>query len=158
MKNQKVIIVVAGIVLLALAGVGYYTLSVNKSSKPPQAPQLQELQKEKEETISTLSPEDIGLTLTAGVDKKRVIMEIANTATISSLDYELSYTSRGDIPRGVIGNIEVTSKDKLIKKELVLGTCSDVCHYDEEVSDIKLILKVTKTDSKVYSVEKTLET
>ena len=59
--------------------------------------------------------------------------------------------------RGAIGNIEVKSKDKLIKKEIVLGTCSDVCHYDLEVSDIKLILKVTKTDGKVYQSQKTLE-
>lgn len=155
MKNQKIIIV-GGLVLLILVGAGYFISSANKSSKPPQTPQLQEEKKE-EETISTLSPEDIGLTLTAGVDKKRVIIEITNTATISSLDYELSYTSKGDIPRGVIGNIEVTSKDKLIKKDLVLGTCSDVCHYDEDVSNIKLIVKVTKTDNKVYQVEKILE-
>ena len=152
MKNQKVIIGAILITLIIFGG-GYYVLSAKKTSPEPVTVEPQKT----EEIISTISPEDLGLTLTAGVDKKRVIMEIINLNDLSSLDYELSYTSKGNIPRGVIGNIEVKQKDKMIKKEIVLGTCSDVCHYDLEVSNIKLILKVTKTDGKVYQLQKTLE-
>ena len=152
MKKQKVIIFIIAIVLVVLGG-GYYLLSTNEVTPKPVIAEPQKT----EDTILTISPEELGLTLTAGVDKKRVIMEITNLKDLSSLDYELSYTSKGNIPRGAIGNIEVKSKDKLVKKEIVLGTCSDVCHYDLEVSDIKLILKVTKTDGKVYESQKTLE-
>ena len=106
------------------------------------------------EEILTLSPEDIGLSLTMGSDGKRVIMEITNTEGLTSIEYQLSYASKGDIPRGVIGTIDV--KGSIIKKEIILGTCSDVCHYDQDVSDIKVILKTTKTDGKVYQVEKSL--
>lgn len=151
MKNQKVIIGIVAI-LLVLVGVGYFILSPKKSSSIPQAPEPQAA----EETILTLSPEDIGLTLTAIDNNRKVLMEITKTSGLSSLEYELSYTSKGDIPRGVLGTIDVKS-NKPIKHEIVLGTCSDVCHYDQDVSSIKLILKVTKTDGKVYHAEKTLE-
>ena len=89
-----------------------------------------------------------------GSDGKRIIMEITETEDLTSIEYQLSYTSKGDIPRGVIGTAEV--KGSTIRKEIILGTCSDVCHYDQDVSDIKLILKITKTDGKIYQVEKSL--
>jgi len=142
-----------GVGLLILVGAGYFILSSNKNpiqtqEQPPEAP--------KEETILTLSPEDIGLTLTAIENNRKVLMEIANTSGLLSVEYELSYKSKGDIPRGVIGTLDVKS-NKPIKHEIVLGTCSDVCHYDQDVSNIKLILKVTKSDNRVYQSEKTLE-
>jgi len=148
MKNQKVIIVIAGVLLILVVG---YFLIFNKSTKEPVVAQPQAT----EETILTLSPEEIGLTLTAIDNNRKVLMEIANTSGLSSLEYELSYTSKGDIPRGVLGTIDIKS-NKPIKHEIVLGTCSDVCHYDQDVSNIKLILKITKSDNKVYQSEKTL--
>jgi len=36
---------------------------------------------------------------------------------------------------------------------MIFGTCSDVCHYDSGVTDIDLIVKITKTDGKIYQVE-----
>ena len=148
MKNQKVIIVIAGVLLILVVG---YFLIFNKSTKEPVVAQPQAT----EETILTLSPEEIGLTLTAIDNNRKVLMEIANTSGLSSLEYELSYTSKGDIPRGVLGTIDIKS-NKPFKHEIVLGTCSDVCHYDQDVSNIKLILKITKSDNKVYQSEKTL--
>ena len=92
-----------------------------------------------------------------GSDGKRVILQITKTEGINSLDYQLSYNSKGDIPRGAIGQIDVKAKGKPVKKDITLGTCSDVCHYDENVSGIKLILKVTKTDGKIYQAEASLD-
>jgi hypothetical protein len=150
MKNQKVIIGIAGVLLVLVAG---YFLVFNKSTKESVVAEPQT----SEEKILTLSPEEIGLTLTAIESNRKVLMEIANTSDVVSLEYELSYTSKGDIPRGVLGTIDIKSKNKPIEHEIVLGTCSDVCHYDEDVSNIKVILKVTKSDNKVYQSEKTLE-
>ncbi len=146
MKNNRNLIIVGLIVLLLLIGGGVF-LATKKSAKPSAAPTQQE-------EILTLSPEDIGLSLTMGNDGQRVIMEITKIEELASIEYQLSYTSKGDIPRGAIGTAEV--KGNLIKKEIILGTCSDVCHYDQDVSDIKLILKVTKADGKIYQVEKDL--
>jgi|SRR3989338_2867072 len=146
MKNNRNLIIVGVIFLILMIGGGIF-LATKKSPKST-IPVVQS------EEILTLSPEDIGLSLTMGSDGKRVIMEITNTEGLTSIEYQLSYASKGDIPRGVIGTIDV--KGSIIKKEIILGTCSDVCHYDQDVSDIKVILKTTKTDGKVYQVEKSL--
>lgn len=146
LKKNKMLGGILIIVMLLLVGGGIF-LATKKSSKSVTPPAQQE-------EILTLSPEDIGLSLAMGSDQKRVIMEIANTEGLTSVEYQLSYTSKGDIPRGAIGTAEV--KGNAIKKEIILGTCSDVCHYDQDVSDIKLILKVTKADGKIYQVEKIL--
>lgn len=148
MKNQKVIIF--GIVAILLVLVGGYFLFFSKK------PQVEEPVTSSEEQIASLDPQEIGLSLATTSDGRKVILEISETEGIESLDYELSYTAKGDIPRGVIGHIEVKNPGKNIMQEIVLGTCSDVCHYDEDVSDIKVVLKVAKTDGKIYQVEKSL--
>lgn len=151
MRNNRNLIIAGVIILVILLGGGIFVFSQKKSSKPVNVPQ------QTEEVIPTLSPNSIGLTLTMGADKKRVVMEVTNTTGIESIDYTLSYTSKGNVPRGVIGHVDVKTKGQAIKKEIVLGTCSDVCHYDQEVTGIKIILKVTKSDGKVYQSEKSLE-
>jgi len=153
-KNKKVIIALIVFVLIVLLGVGFFLLSSNKDT-PEQA--VVEEETPIEETVDVLSPQDIGLVLTKNINNAKVIMEIGKTDDILSLDYELSYIAKGDIPRGVIGRIENKSSGKPIKQEIVLGTCSDVCHYDEDVTNITLLLKVVKKDNAVYSVEKSLD-
>src|SRR3989344_1799518 len=150
MKNTKLIAVII-IALVVLVGAGVLLLSSNKKA-PVQVEQVPQ-----EEQITIMKPEEIGLSLTASIDKKKIILEVANTKDITGLDYELSYTSKGDIPRGVIGHISVPQAGKSVRQEITLGTCSDVCHYDQDVSNIKLILKVTKTDGTVSQAEKVLE-
>ena len=90
------------------------------------------------------------------VKNLKKIKESVEIIKNSGIDYELSYMSKGDIPRGAIGNIAIKQPGKLVKQEIPLGTCSDVCHYDQDVSNIKLILKVTKTDGTTSQVEKSL--
>lgn len=150
MNNKKLITFLA-IGLVVLVGAGALILSSNKKAEPvvEQAPL--------EEQISVIKPEDIGLVLTATSDNRKVILEVKNTKGLAALDYELSYTSKGDIPRGVIGHIDIKEEGKPVRQEITLGTCSDVCHYDEDVSDINLILKITKTDGTASQTEKSLE-
>lgn len=151
MKNKNLTIYL-GIGLAILIGIGIFILFFNKKAAPAPVAQIPS-----EEVVSTMKPEEIGLSLVASSDNNKAIFEVANTKGISSLDYELSYTSKGDIPRGAIGHIDIKIAGKSIKQELPFGTCSDVCHYDQDVSNIKLILKVTKTDGSTSQVEKTLE-
>ena len=124
MKNKNVIIVIIVLVLVVLVGGGYFVLS---SSKNKPVEQLEtSIEEPIEDVVNALMPEDIGLTLIATPDSKKVIMEITKVEDISSLEYQLSYASKGDIPRGAIGTLE--PKGKPVKQEIVLGTCSDVCH------------------------------
>ncbi|MDP2586090.1 MAG: hypothetical protein Q8P29_04395 [Candidatus Levybacteria bacterium] len=150
MKNKNLIIILV-IGLVVLIGGGALILSSGKKATP--APILQT---PSEEVISVMEPEEIGLSLTISADNKKVSFEVTNTKGISGLDYELSYMSKGDIPRGAIGNVNIKQPGQLVKQEIPLGTCSDVCHYDQDVSNIKLILKVVKTDGTISQVEKSL--
>lgn len=150
--NNKKLITVSAIGLVILIVGGFLALSSNKKAAP-----VQEFQEIPEEKVSVVKPEDIGLALTVSNNNRNVIFEVVNTKDISGLDYELSYISKGDIPRGVIGHIDIKVAGKPATQEITLGTCSDVCHYDEDVSDIKLILKVAKTDGRIFQVEKSLE-
>jgi len=150
MSNKKLITFsVIGVIVLIVLGVLVFTLGKKAPAPVVQVPS--------EEVISTMKPEEIGLSLTASSDNKKVIFEITNTKDILSLDYELSYTSKGDIPRGAIGHIDIKQAGKKVSQEIPLGTCSDVCHYDQDVSNVKLILKVAKMDGTASQVEKSLE-
>lgn len=151
MKNKNLIVLIV-IGLIILVGGGFLVLSSGKKAAPAPVEQVPA-----EEKVTMMKPEDIGLSLTASTDNKKVILEVANTKEITGLDYELSYTSKGDIPRGVIGHIDVKQSGKSVRQEITLGTCSDVCHYDQDVSNIKLILKVVKTDGTTSQVEQSLE-
>lgn len=149
--NKKIIIIIV-IILLVVGGAGsYLILGRSSSGKESLPPQIQQ------EVIPTIPPSELGLTLSARSDNKALILEMTKLKDISAVDYELSYTSKGNISRGAIGHIDIKPTDTGIKRAIVLGTCSDVCHYDEEVSNIKLILKITKTDGKAYQAEQGFE-
>jgi hypothetical protein len=113
--------------------------------------------------IPTIAASAIGLVMEQGAAGKTAIVTVANTEGIASIDYELNYTAKNlnpgagssdRIPRGVIGQLDPTKKP--VTKEITLGTCSDVCHYDQEIKGLKIVLKITKTDGKVYQAEASL--
>jgi hypothetical protein len=150
MKNRNLIIILV-VGLVVLVGLGILIFS---GKKPAPAPVVQV---PTEEVVSTMKPEEIDLSLEMSPDNKKVVFEIANTEKLTSLDYELSYTSKGDVPRGAIGHIDIKQAGKTVTQDVTLGTCSDVCHYDQDVANVKLILKVVKTDGSVSQVEKSLD-
>jgi hypothetical protein len=83
-------------------------------------------------------------------------MKITKTDDIASVDYQLTYNalvSGQETQRGTIGHVDVKTPGQPISQEMVFGTCSDVCHYDTGITDVKLVVKVTKTDRKIYQVE-----
>ena len=151
MKNKQLLIGAAIIGLLIVGG-AIYTLFSNKQVPVEPTQQVQE------EVIPIINPNDIGLTFTTRADKKAVKFSITNIKDITSVDYEISYVAKGDIPRGAIGHVEVKAKDKIIETNYIdLGTCSSgKCKYDEGVTSVKLLLKIAKTDGKTYSAETSL--
>lgn len=151
LKNKKFLVVVAVAVVLLVLVVGFVmfknssssNVQVNGNILPSEAP------------VPTISASELGLTLEAGPGGKSVILTVTKTDGISAIEYELSYISKGDIPRGAIGQMDLKKTPAV--KDIILGTCSDVCHYDTEVKDIKILLKITKTDGSVFQSEATLD-
>ncbi len=150
LKNRKFqiagIAVVALVVLLAafvaLKNTNLSSQQINTNILPTEIP------------IPTISPDELGLTIEAGPKGQTVIVTVANTTGISAIEYELQYLAEGSLPRGAIGQIDLDSSPA--SKEITLGSCSDVCHYDKNVSDIKVVLKITKTDGSVFQSSATL--
>lgn len=140
-------IVVASLLLI---GGGAFFFVSGRTQKTAQAPSDQQ------EVVPTLAPDAIGLTLEAIRNNQAIHMSITKLDGISSIDYEVDYTAKGNIPRGVIGHLDITPNDSTKSQDVVLGTCSNVCHYDQDVHEVKFILKVAKTDGKIYQVEKSI--
>lgn len=149
LKDKRLVLISGVVLVLAVLGLGFFLLSnrttdgQNTDTVPTEIP------------IPTITAEEIDLTLEAGPLGRTVIVTVGNPEGITAIEYELSYTSEGDVPRGAIGQIDVNKKP--VRAEITLGTCSDTCHYDKGVANIKLILKITKEDGNVYQAEATLD-
>ena len=154
--EQKKILVIGGVVLVVLAIGGYFLFSKKTTSVPVEQKAVVE---EEQAVIPTIAPEDLDLTFTARSDSKAVKFTISNTAGIQSVDYEISYLAKGDIPRGAIGHLDVKPSEKTVSTNYIdLGTCSSgKCKYDEGVTEVKLLLKIVKDDGKTYSTETSLD-
>lgn len=154
LENKKFVIIGAVIlVLVILGGSSWYVLSTKKTETTANVPVDQQ------EAVPTLSPDAIGLSLTPTDSKggKAIDMLLTKIAGITSIDYEVSYNVVGNIPRGVIGHIDINSGDSTAKQQVFLGTCSDVCHPDNVISAVKFTLKITKSDGKIYQVEQSVD-
>lgn len=158
LKDKRVLVIIGVAVLaLVLIIIGVFLMMRNSNSSQNTQPVAGPV----EAPVLTLQPTDIGLTLTATSNMQRATMKISKTSDIASVDYQLSYNaevSGQSIPRGTIGHVDVKTPGQAISQDMVFGTCSDVCHYDTGITQIKLIVKVTKTDGKIYQVEQALAT
>lgn len=140
------------VVFLAVAILGYLFFFSKKSS-----PKIADTSEIIEEVIPTISPENLGLKLTARGDKKAVKFVISQASSIDQLEYEITYIAKGDIPRGIIGSMSGTGENEIESKFFDLGSCSSGrCKYDEGVTSVKFVLKITKKDGKSYQTEDTL--
>ncbi len=161
MLNKKIIILIliAVAVVLLVAGFLYF----NKSAVNVQTDQNQSMDTD----IQELSPEDIGLELSASPDRNKVQFKISNLSDIIEVAYELNYeadSSEKDISEGAEARIQrgVTGEAKLNPGDseyqspwLDLGSCSkNVCRYDKGVNSVNIILKITKDNNKIYKTEK----
>jgi hypothetical protein len=151
LKNKKVLIV-AGIVVLLILLVVVAVVIFGKSSVNNQTANAQPTQV----PVLTLSASDIGLAFTPAANLQRGTMTITKTSDIASVDYQLTYNalvSGQQTQRGTIGHVDVKIPGEAISQDMVFGTCSDVCHYDTGITDVQLVVKVTKTDGKIYQVQ-----
>lgn len=144
--NKKLLIAVVVIAaVLLIGGIGIFAMT--------RKPATTQLPGQEQPALLTMSPDEIGLTLSEDAQGHNVIAEIGKPDGISAASFELSYDAKGKVGQGAIGDFEMSKTP--VKKSITLGTCSDVCHYDSEVTNIKIVLNVTK-DGKNYQVTKSL--
>ncbi len=155
--NKTILIALLVLVVIAVAGGGYYFVLAKKAS--PHV--VQHPKSTDEETpVLTLLPSDVGLVFTKRDDGKAVKFSL-NNDNIQSVEYQISYTKKvndEEVPEGLIGDSTVSSgADKGSIGYRERGTCSaNKCTYVNVVSGVKLTLKITKNDGKVYQVEDSL--
>lgn len=158
MKNRKTLLIAGVLLLLVLGGTVYL---LNRSTEP------EEVETEYIDEVITLSPADIGLKMEASPTRQQVRFIITKPEGIESLEYELSYEA--DVPpgylgeeekvsRGIAGEEELEPNTQLFEsKYLDLGSASSgTFRPDIGVEEVHLILKLNKTDGKVYQVEDSL--
>lgn len=145
---KKYWVILAGVIILIGLGAAAYFFILNPGDNQEVAKKVAV----SNENIKQLKPEDIGVTFDVGSDKKSITMNIAKVSGVSSFDYEVNYNAKGNIPRGVIGSIQVTSGSS-ISRDILLGTCSkNVCKYDEGVTEVNFVIKVNYSNGEVGSV------
>ncbi len=161
-KNVTLIAVIAAVVIII--GGGVFLLA--RRSPAPQTINSIPTQPAEDQQILTLKPEDIGLTLSRTTYTAKtppgpaLHMEITKLDGIKTIDCEINYTktddSGNDQQEGLLCNITIKPGMSSVSQDFPFGTCSDVCHYDSNVRDVEAIVKVTKTDGKIYQVDQKL--
>lgn len=153
-KNQagnKNLLLIGGVVIVLLILVGGYFVMSSKSNK--KAVQTEDVLPS-EEAIPTVDS-SVMVDLKATTGNKEVILTIKNPPKdTESIEYELSYLSKGTLPKGVIGTINL-EKPGDIERKITLGTCSSgTCVYDTGVESVKVSLKFNSpSGSKAFEKE-----
>lgn len=154
-QHKKIIAAVAVFLILTVAG-GIFLFARQSSSPSEPTDEIIETS-----DLPMLSPEDIGMEVTVRKDGKALMFELTKADDIDLVEYTIEYEKEIDgetVPEGIFGLMEI-GKDGITKTDFrEFGTCSSgKCRYDNVVSDIKIVLKVTKKDGKEYQVEKTVK-
>jgi hypothetical protein len=158
LKDKKVIIAIALVLLVLLGGGGYYFLGM-KTQKPVETVPTED----DSMNVQSLDPKEIGLDFQYRKDGKAGKIVIGNAKGIKTIEYQISYQKNQegeDVPEGLIGDIDMTkaSGGKVETDFREFGTCSSgTCRYDNVTSPIKITLKITKDDGKVYQSEKSFD-
>jgi len=136
MKKTMVYWMVGGLILLGV-GMGIFF----SQQKPKKIDQVQK--KEEIGAIPTVDSSTV-VTLKSLQGNKEIALEgkgVPNGTT--SIDYELSYDTKGQGKQGVIGTIS-TITGNAFEKQMTLGTCSSGrCVYHEVIGQIQVTLRFT---------------
>ncbi len=161
-KNKKVQIGIGVVLVIALLVGGYFFIAGKSKSKE----QTEEVSQE--DVVYKLSAKDIGLTIEASSDNKKIKFTVEKLAGIKSIEYEATYEAdstaeeqneggEARVQRGITGEAELESGSSYESPWLDLGSCSrNVCRYDKGVESIDLTLKIKKNDGKTYAVQESL--
>lgn len=157
LKNKKVLAAVAVFLVLVVLG-GIFFISRNQNISSQDADIRDGIT---DSGLPSLDPSDIGMVVTLRPDGKALMFELTKTFDINSVEYTIEYEKEIEgerVPEGIFGLMNI-AEDGITKTDYrEFGTCSSGrCRYDNVVSDITIILKVTKKDGKEYQVEKVVK-
>lgn len=93
-------------------------------------------------TPTVINASEINLTLRYSPSGKTVIASFTNPGNLTSAQYTLTYTASG-VARGSIGFFDLNIDPAT--KEIVLGRCASVCAYDQNVTDLKIVVTFAQT-------------
>ena len=162
LKKNKVLVIVVSLLLLAGAVTAFLLGNVTNSSSTDESGIVSD------KPVKVIQADEIGLVLSARSDKKAIILSVTKLDGVESVEYEVTYDadvaadSSGDsgsgiTQRGVVGSPILVNGASSIKRTIELGTCSkNVCKYDNIVSDIKFVIKVTYSNGDIGSVEESI--
>lgn len=104
-----------------------------------------------EPTIAPLSVKEMPyINLIPSADGHQFKLMVDKITGAKTLEYELVYLV-GDLQRGVIGSLEISSLP--VSKDMLLGSCSkNVCKYDEGVNDGILTIKLRGNGIQKYEL------
>lgn len=126
--------------VLVLVGIGG---AIFVSLQPKQKDSAEVETKVQTDVIPTVSS-STQVTLKSLQGNKEILLEGSGVPDgTSSIDYELSYDTKGQGKQGVIGTIS-SIKGSSFEKQMTLGTCSSGrCVYHEVIGSIQTTLKFT---------------
>lgn len=156
MRDKKVIII-GGVLAIFVAGVVFYLLSTKPAINSNVVPVVEE------EIIDSLTPQEVGLDLFPTKNNRYITFTLDKLDGISQIEYEISYNATVEdnvVLQGLNGEVGEDDINKgTVTVERILGTCSTggKCRFDEGVTGAKILLKITKTNGKVYQVEKSID-
>jgi hypothetical protein len=158
LKNKPLLIGVV-ILLFVILGGGFYVLSSGKKAAAP-------TDTSQDQVVLNMKPEEIGLTLALTPDNKKVKFKADKLSGVSHLEWEFSYDADipvsnegggeagGKVTQSFGGETDVkgSSYESIFRE---IGTCSTggKCRYDSGVQKVDILIKVTKSDGKVYQVK-----
>ncbi len=166
MKSRKTAIIALAVVALVLFG-GAYLIASQRSNK------ASDLIGQEMEVVPTIAASDIGLELVARSDKKYVKFAINKPEGIDKVDYEITYDAippeENSGEGGGEGKVTQSLTGTLLKKDAKngklgieyreLGTCSTggKCRFDQGVTSVKVIVKITRSNGKAFQAETSID-
>lgn len=169
LQGRNLLIIVIVVLVLLIAGGGFFVLSMrNSASNPGSSSDTSQTGDDQSQAIGTLQPSDIGLQIVLRSDNQAIKFIADKLEGVKTLEWNFTYDANippedqsGDNVGGKVTNefgsdnpVNVEGKSSYDSGFRELGTCSSGhCRYDTGVTSVSLVMKVTKTDGKVYQVQ-----
>jgi len=136
MKKSNLVVIVPVLIVLVIVVIIVVNLNKTKTEKKSVINPT-----EIESVVPTTDSSTVA-TLTSSNGGKEVVLKIDGIPNgTTTIDYELSYSTKQQGFQGVIGTIS-SEKESVFEKKITLGTCSSgKCVYHEVVGSIKTTLK-----------------
>lgn len=155
LRNKKLIAAVAVFLVLIVLG-GVFFLTQKQSVSVSDEGEITE-----DSGLPKLTPEDIGMVVTVRADGKALMFKLTKASDIERVEYTIEYEKEIEgetVPEGIFGEMNIGQDGRTDTDYREFGTCSSGrCRYDEVVSDVTIMLKITKKDGKDYEVKKVVK-